>query len=258
MPKDPNAPKAPLSAVQFFTRARRAAVKAEYPALKSAEITHKIAAEWRDLPPDRRAPFIEEAAADKARHASEAESYVPPAAYVRPTKGGHRLRKDPAKPKKARTPYIFFAEARRAEQPGRQMGEHSRLIGEQWANLSPACRAPFEALAAADRARHEREMEGYVESDEYRKAREAFVAARKAGKVGKAEGDGGGASVGLVEENRALKRKLAEQDKTLARQVRRPLPTGWGAPRVSWGGSRRGLVAPRLCSGGSWITTCVG
>ena len=45
-------------------------------------------------------------------------SYKPKASMLKATKGGSRLQKDPMRPKKPRSAYLYFGEATRAELSG--------------------------------------------------------------------------------------------------------------------------------------------
>lgn len=47
-----------------------------------------------------RQPYMQQAAADKARYESEMVTFAPDPASLKPTKGGKSLQKDPQKPKK--------------------------------------------------------------------------------------------------------------------------------------------------------------
>ena len=64
-----------------------------------------IIEEWKAVATADRAPFKAQAAEDRERHEAEMASYVPPASYVLSSvgvaKSGKRLKKDPAKPKRA-------------------------------------------------------------------------------------------------------------------------------------------------------------
>ena len=113
--KDPNAPKPAVSAQSFFNQTRREALKADNPDMKSTDVTEKLAEEWRNMDAEARAPFVAQAAEDKARFDEDNKSYVPDPAFLKPTKSGTRLQKDPLKPKKPKSAYLFFGDATRKE-----------------------------------------------------------------------------------------------------------------------------------------------
>lgn len=76
-----------------------------------------------------------------------------------------RKKKDPNAPKGALSAFMFFNKATRAtvvaENPGIAFAEVAKKIGEAWKALPAAERTPFDAQAAADKARHKREMAAY-------------------------------------------------------------------------------------------------
>lgn len=65
--------------------------------------------------------------------------------------------------KKARTAYFFFCDEKREEMKGENeglsFGAVNHKLGEMWANLSQAAKKPYEAKAAKDKARFEKEYE---------------------------------------------------------------------------------------------------
>ena len=77
-----------------------------------------------------------------------------------------RKKKDPNAPKGALSAFMFFNKATRAavlaETPGLAFAEVAKKVGEAWKALPAAERTPFDAQAAADKARHKREMAVYT------------------------------------------------------------------------------------------------
>ena len=91
--KDPKAPKAPVSAQQYFNQSRREAIKAANPELSASDVADKLAEEWRNMDAEAREPFVAKAAEDKARFDEDNEGYVPDPAFLKPTKSGKRWRR---------------------------------------------------------------------------------------------------------------------------------------------------------------------
>jgi hypothetical protein len=60
---------------------------------------------------------------------------------------------------------MHFSSAKRAQvkedNPGISFGETGKKLGEMWKALSADDKKEYEALAAKDRQRYEKEMEGY-------------------------------------------------------------------------------------------------
>jgi len=60
-PKDPNAPKRPMSAFLSFSNSKRAAVKRQNPSVSNAEVSRILSRMWRDAPePDRQKHITQE------------------------------------------------------------------------------------------------------------------------------------------------------------------------------------------------------
>lgn len=219
--RDPAAPKSATSAQQYFVKSRREALKLAKPDLSSTELQKELADEWRDLPESQREPFITKAKSDKARHSEEISNYVPDVAHLKATKGGKRLQKDPLRPKKPKSAYLYFMEATRNElsgaNPGIRIEALSKLIGEEWRKLTDEQKAPYIAQADADQERYREAMAGYAPSSEYLEAAAAFKASKKGGTPG--AGSSSDALVSaeaheeLLEENESLKRKIIELEK---------------------------------------------
>jgi structure-specific recognition protein 1 len=103
---------------------------------------------WKSLSPADKAPYVEQAEADKERKREELDN---------------RIRR----PKSA---YIFFIESQKGnyfplDTEGQKwtVPEFGREMGAQWKSMSAAERAEFEREAAADRARYESEVAQYPE-----------------------------------------------------------------------------------------------
>jgi hypothetical protein len=69
--------------------------------------------------------------------------------------------KDPNAPKKARGAYMFFCQDERPKivkaHPEMAFGDVGKELGKRWTKCTGAARKPFEAAAAKDKARYERE-----------------------------------------------------------------------------------------------------
>jgi len=73
--------------------------------------------------------------------------------------------KDPDRPKKGKTSYMYFAEDNRTEIrekfPDATMGDISKELGKKWQTLSEKDKEPYIALANKDKERYEEDMEAY-------------------------------------------------------------------------------------------------
>ncbi|KAI8058028.1 Non-histone chromosomal protein 6 [Syncephalis plumigaleata] len=73
--------------------------------------------------------------------------------------------KDPNKPKRALSAYMFFANEHREtikeENPGLSFGEIGKKLGETWKSMDDDSKKPFNDKAALDKERYAREMKNY-------------------------------------------------------------------------------------------------
>ncbi|KAK1936525.1 high mobility group protein-like protein NHP1 [Babesia divergens] len=82
-------------------------------------------------------------------------------------KKGKKAKKDPNAPKRALSSYMFFAKEKRSEiiaknpELAKDVAAVGKMIGSAWNALDEAKKAPFEKLAAEDRARYEKEKAAY-------------------------------------------------------------------------------------------------
>lgn len=83
----------------------------------------------------------------------------------------NRRNKDPNRPKRSMSAFMFFSNANRdivkAQNPGLSFTEIAREIGNRWAVLSQDDRSPYATLAAQDKARYEEEKRLYVPDPKY-------------------------------------------------------------------------------------------
>lgn len=216
-----------MSAFHFYAAEHRNGVKEATPGITSSDIQKAMTALWRDLGYDQRKPFVSMAVEDKKRYEEESVGYVPP---PKPTKSGKRLAKDAEAPKKAKTAYLFFADAKRPEitrkHPGVGVSGLAKHLAEAWKTCTPKERGKYEGLAETDRERYKTEMENYTPSEAYLQAKKDFKKAKKI------KAAGGEVSLDLPmalfdqtelskmdEENKALKMQVAELEKQIIKQA---------------------------------------
>ena len=74
-----------------------------------------------------------------------------------------KAKKDPNKPKGAKSAYIFFVEAQKKLTTGTVVfAEFSKECGEKWAALDAEEKRVYEEKAAFDKQRHNQEMANYI------------------------------------------------------------------------------------------------
>lgn len=160
--KAPGAPKRGRSPYICFTMEKRLEIKASLPpTAKVTEIMQKIAEAWRALSDDEKIPWVEKAAADKARYEEEKLSYRGPLRVK-----NRRAKKNPDAPKRAMSGFLFFSQIRRselkAEYPELKNTDISKLLGEEWKKMSDDIKNPFLNKGISDRERYREEMKGWT------------------------------------------------------------------------------------------------
>lgn len=76
--------------------------------------------------------------------------------------------KDPNRPKRAKSSYMFFTAEMREKltkkNPNASMTELSKIMGAEWAKTSEKDRVKYARMAEEDKARYEEELEEYEKS----------------------------------------------------------------------------------------------
>ena len=84
-----------------------------------------------------------------------------------PTK--KKATKDPNKPKKGNTAWIFFTndmrEKVKGENPEAKTTDLTKIMSPMWKALTDEEKKPYQEMAVADKVRYEKEMEGYKSSE---------------------------------------------------------------------------------------------
>jgi len=173
--RDVNAPKANISAYLLYQNAMRDQFKRENPGLTFGQLAKYTSHMYKNLTPEERAIWNENAAQDKIRYQNEIAQYVPPPGHdakgnlvseYRPTGKRHRkTQKDPNAPKRWRSSFVFFTFEFRPrvmqENPGIRFVDMGNVLGEMWRSLNPEEKKRYEDQAAQDKLRFAHEMEVY-------------------------------------------------------------------------------------------------
>ncbi|KAL5962451.1 High mobility group protein DSP1 [Taenia solium] len=196
--KDKNRPKSPLSGFACFVQVIRDKHRSLHPNENVIfnEFAKRCAERWREMPPDKRAPFEEMSRLDTKRYNREMGEYVqqqqlqqqqqlPPQPMMHPQqqqqtqsagqlssfehhhmRGAKRRRlKDPSMPKRALSAFFFFCDHYRPEvrnaHPEWRVSEVAKELGRLWDECSD--KAPYELQAQKDKLRYEEEMRRYKE-----------------------------------------------------------------------------------------------
>ena len=105
--------------------------------------------------------FAEMAEKDKQRYEREMASYTPPAGEG----GRKRKKKDPNAPKRPLSAFFLFCQDERpavkAIYPNYSVGEAAKELGERWNKVTADAKSKYEAKAAADKARYDKDLALY-------------------------------------------------------------------------------------------------
>jgi high mobility group protein B1 len=164
--KDSSKPRGKMSAYAFFLQVYREELKQRNPneSVNFAEFSKRCAEKWKGMNEQQKKRFNDMAAQDKSRHAQEMEHYQPPPGE----RGGKRKRgkKDPNAPKRALSAFFWFCNEERPNVKASLQNSNSvslvaKELGRRWALVRPEHKARYEALAAKDKERYEKEQKVY-------------------------------------------------------------------------------------------------
>lgn len=187
-PKDPNAPKAAMSAYQFFCADKRQSCKdkgTKQPTMK------ELGAAWKKVNEKKKSKYEKMAKKDKVRYQEEKEDYKMSEEFsqqlkqweaanpnkVKKVSKGKKGKKDPNKPKKYKTAWQFFYSEMNnelKEKDDLSSEERRTEISRLWKEdiVTDKDRKKWINLSKKDRARYAKEMEDYDESESDKKSSE--------------------------------------------------------------------------------------
>ena len=155
-------PKKARSAYVFYTIEARPGVQEKNPDLDFGEITKRVAQAWNKLTDKQKKKYEKLATIDRGRYEEEAAIFN----EEHPEVARRKKKAKKNAPKKARSAYLYFTMERRAplkvENPEMVFGDLTRLVAEEWGDLSDSRKGKFQKLADADKKRYATEMEGYT------------------------------------------------------------------------------------------------
>lgn len=188
-PTDPRKPKR-KTANSFFSAAKRKVLKEQHPELDKKGIDALLKSAWNALDASERKQYEDMAEKDQERYddamakyeASEVHSPspVPKKAKAEEKSSSKKKKKDPSAPKKGRSAYILFTLKQR-EKGGYSGKDGITRLGAEWKALSDAEKAPFEALAKAEKARYDAEMAEYKKKNQDKEVEEPSLKRQRSG-----------------------------------------------------------------------------
>jgi high mobility group protein B1 len=153
-----------MSAYAYFVQTCREEHKKKHPNenVVFAEFSRKCADRWKTMSDKEKKRFHDMAEKDKKRYEGEMAGWEPP----KGEKGKKRKRvKDPNAPKRALSAFFWFCNDERpkvkATMPDSTVGDVAKELGKRWNTISGSEKSKYEALAAKDKARYEKENNAY-------------------------------------------------------------------------------------------------
>jgi hypothetical protein len=163
MPKD-GKPRGRMSSYAFFVQTCREEHKKKHPGeqVVFAEFSRKCSEKWKAMVGKEKKHFEDMAEKDRARYEQEMKTFQPGGKGAK-TGGKRKRTKDPNAPKRSLSGFFFFCHEERgnvrAMYPSYGVGDIAKELGKRWEVCQN--RPKFEAMAAKDKLRYEKDMAEY-------------------------------------------------------------------------------------------------
>jgi len=166
MPRDADKPRGRMSAYAFFVQTCREEHKKKHPneSVGFAEFSKKCSERWKTMNDKEKHRFHQLSEKDKKRYDGEMSNY-------KSTGGGKKdgrkkkRQKDPDAPKRPLSAFFWFCNDERPKAKAAlndaTVGEIAKELGRRWNECTEDQKSKFEALAAKDKARYEKEVKAY-------------------------------------------------------------------------------------------------
>jgi uncharacterized short protein YbdD (DUF466 family) len=154
-------PRGKMSSYAFFVQTCREEHKKKHPGeqVVFAEFSKKCSEKWKAMSGKEKHRFEEMAEKDKGRYDKEMQSFEKSGGKV----GKGKRKKDPNAPKRSLSAFFCFCNDERqkvkAQHPNLSVGEIAKELGKRWEKCTN--KPKYEAIAAKDKERYEREMAAY-------------------------------------------------------------------------------------------------
>merc|ERR1719219_2454395 len=181
-PKDPNAPKRPLSAYMLWAAATRDEVVEDNPEFSNTDVARFLGKMWKDVGEGEKEPFVQKAEKLKAKYESAKAKYIKSSGYKKfqeelkewKAKAAKKpFPKDPDAPKRPMSSYMFFVNEQRpyvvSEHPDMKATDVLRELGKRWSKLSSKQQAPYVVMQKEAKEQYAEELARYQNTAKYRK-----------------------------------------------------------------------------------------
>lgn len=180
-PKDPNAPKRPLSSYMLWVGDTRGKIKEENPEASITDIAKMLGKLWSNVGSDERQSYKRKADDMKAKYQKRLDKYRESAFYLDhlEERWKHKIqqtkapfRKDENAPKRPLSDYMLYVmevrEQFKVDNPSLSMTEITAKIAKAWKSLSSDEQAPFRVKAKDRKAEYKKKMEKYKKTKKYK------------------------------------------------------------------------------------------
>jgi len=180
-PKDPNAPKRPLSSYMLWVGDTRGKLKTENPDASITDIAKMLGKLWSNVGSDERQSYKRKADDMKAKYQKRLDKYRESAFYLDhlEERWKHKIqqtkapfRKDENAPKRPLSDYMLYVmevrEQFKVDNPSLSMTEITAKIAKAWKSLSSDEQAPFRVKAKDRKAEYKKKMDKYKKTKKYK------------------------------------------------------------------------------------------
>lgn len=230
-PADPNAPKRPSTGYFLFMADTRAATVSANPSYGIAEIGKSIGTAWNKLSQAKKKVYQDKAASAKAKFDKANEKYKATPGYTTWLEGKVEHKKAQKaqqkrselkamlknKPSRPLSGYMRFAAKNRGKFDG-GVAEVAANVGKLWGEASDAEKGKFQRQYENDKAKYDKAMAKYTETDEYKTYEAAFNAHKT--EVHKIKYYGSVAAANKAERTRLAARAKKQKEREQAAKAR--------------------------------------
>lgn len=182
---DPTRPKGKVTAYAFFIRHKHEEKDPALANLPFSEFSKRCSDEWKGMPEEGRAPFIQLAREDKQRFDEEIGVWKANGGMQK-AKAAKRAAKDVNEPKRPQTAFFLFSceyrDQIKANNPEFKVTDVARELGRMWREADTDTKTYFAKLAERKKEEYTKELEEYKirkKEEDARKAEEARVMQRE-------------------------------------------------------------------------------
>jgi len=195
-PKDPNAPKRPLSAYMLWAAEARGDVVESHPNYSITEVASKLGKMWKKVTASEKAEYVSQADTLKATYYKKMEKYKNSSSYKKHQEAlaefkakekRKPFKKDPNAPKRPMSGYMIFVSEVRddvvSKNPDMGVTDVLKEVGSMWRDLDESEQAKYKAKADKLKVKYEKEVKAYQSTSKYKKyqaEKKEFQAKRKA------------------------------------------------------------------------------